>query len=201
MAIAAGASALGLVGAMPSGPGVIGDEQIAAIARTAPPGVSTFLLTSETNTAGIIGHVQRVQTNTVQIVDRVPVTVYAAIREAFPAIKIVQVVHVLDEDSVEEALSVAPQVDALLLDSGNPNLPTKELGGTGRVHDWRLSRSIREQAKAPVFLAGGLNPDNVRAAVESVEPFGLDLCSGVRTNGQLDPVKLDKFFHALRTHG
>lgn len=195
-AIAAGASALGLVGAMPSGPGVIGDEQIAAIARMAPPGVSTFLLTSETDAAGIIAHLQRAQTNTVQIVDRVPATVYASIREAKPAIKIVQVVHVLDETSVEEALSAAPLVDALLLDSGNPNLPTKELGGTGRTHDWRLSRSICEQTKVPVFLAGGLNPDNVRAAIEAVEPFGLDLCSGVRTNGQLDPFKLEKFFQA-----
>jgi len=197
-AIAAGASALGLVGPMPSGPGVIGDAQIAAIARKAPPGVSTFLLTSETVATGIIEHVKRVQTSTVQIVDRVSASVYAAIRSALPAMKIVQVVHVLDEASVDEALSVAPLVDALLLDSGNPNLPTKELGGTGRIHDWRLSRSIREQTKVPVYLAGGLNPDNARAAIEAVAPFGLDLCSGVRTNGQLDPSKLDKFFHALR---
>lgn len=199
MAVAVGASALGLVGAMPSGPGVIGDEQIAAIARMAPPGVSTFLLTSETDATGIIAHLQRVQTNTVQIVDRVPASVYAGIRTAILSAKIVQVVHVLDETSVDEALSVAPFVDALLLDSGNPNLPTKELGGTGRTHDWQLSRSIREQAGVPVFLAGGLNPDNVRAAIETVEPFGLDLCSGVRTSGQLDPYKLEKFF--LAAHG
>ncbi|MBL7798278.1 MAG: phosphoribosylanthranilate isomerase [Saprospiraceae bacterium] len=198
MAIAAGASALGLVGAMPSGPGIIGDEQIAAIARTAPPAVSTFLLTSETDASGIINHVQRVQTNTVQIVDRVPVSVYTAIRKALPSTKIVQVVHVINEASVEEALSVAPFVDALLLDSGNPNLPTKELGGTGRVHDWRFSRRIREQTLVPVFLAGGLSPDNARAAIEAVEPFGLDLCSGVRTNGHLDALKLEKFFHAAR---
>lgn len=196
-AISAGASALGLVGHMPSGPGVISDDTIAGIARIVPPGIATFLLTSETYAESIIQHQQRVNTNTVQIVDRVAPDVYAALRAALPAIKIVQVIHVLDESSVEEALAAAPLVDALLLDSGNPNLGVKELGGTGRVHDWRLSRRIREQAGVPVFLAGGLNPENARDAIENVEPFGLDICSGVRTNGKLDPNKLEKFFQAV----
>lgn len=196
-AISAGASALGLVGRMPSGPGVITDEAIADIARRVPPGVATFLLTSEVNAGDIIEHQQRVQTNTVQIVDRVAPEVYAAIRAALPAVKIVQVIHVIDESSVTEALTAAPLVDALLLDSGNPNLGIKELGGTGRVHDWRLSRLICRQAGIPVFLAGGLNPENARKAIEDVEPFGLDICSGVRTDGKLDLFKLEKFFRAV----
>jgi phosphoribosylanthranilate isomerase len=57
---------------------------------------------------------------------------------------------------VDEAVAVAPRVDALLLDSGNPALAVKELGGTGRRHDWALSRRIREAVPVPVFLAGGL---------------------------------------------
>ena len=193
-AIAAGASALGLVGHMPSGPGVIADATIADIVRVVPPGIASFLLTSETTAAGIIAHQQRVHTNTLQLVDRVSLDVYTAIRQALPAVKIVQVIHVLDEASVDEALAAAEAADALLLDSGNPNLQVKELGGTGRVHDWRLSRRIREQAGVPVFLAGGLSPENARQAIEAVEPFGLDICSGVRTNGQLDARKLDVFF-------
>lgn len=196
-AINAGASALGLVGRMPSGPGVIADATIADIARAVPPGVATFLLTSEQNAADIIAHQQRVQTNTIQLVDRVAPEVYAAVRLALPAVKIVQVIHVLDEFSVAEALAAAPLADALLLDSGNPNLDVKELGGTGRVHDWRLSRLICEQAGIPVFLAGGLNPENARRAIEHVGPFGLDICSGVRTDGKLDPFKLEKFFQAV----
>ncbi|HNL40150.1 MAG TPA: hypothetical protein PKH43_13465, partial [Saprospiraceae bacterium] len=93
--------------------------------------------------------------------------------------------------------AVIDQLDALLLDSGNPNLAVKELGGTGRVHNWAISRRIVEQSGVPVFLAGGLRPDNVQAAVEAVQPWGLDLCSGVRTEGRLDEQKLAAFFAAL----
>lgn len=197
LAMSMGASALGLVGAMPSGPGVITDEQIAAITRTVPPPVATFLLTSETNATQIIAHQRRVLTNTIQLVDALQMGQYQQIRDALPGIRLVQVIHVLNEQSVEEALRVAPQVDALLLDSGNPNLTVKELGGTGRVHDWRLSRQIRDTSPVPVFLAGGLRPDNVRQAIDVVQPFGLDLCSGVRTHGHLDPVKLAAFMEAV----
>lgn len=196
-AIRAGAAALGLVGAMPSGPGVISDEAILSIARSVPPPIATFLLTSETDAAKIIRHHHRVQTSTVQIVDALDRGTYRDIRLALPGVKLVQVIHVVDESSIDEALRLAEQVDAILLDSGNPTLAVKELGGTGRVHNWQLSRKIREQLDTPIFLAGGLHPGNVREAIETVEPFGLDLCSGVRTNGQLDVQKLEAFFAAV----
>ncbi len=197
LAISMGASALGLVGPMPSGPGVITDEQIADIARSVPPPIATFLLTSETDAEQIITHQRRVHTNTVQIVDALQTGQYDQIRAGLPGIWLVQVIHVIDQQSVDEALRIAPHVDALLLDSGNPNLAVKELGGTGRVHDWALSRQIRDQSPVPIFLAGGLRPDNVREAIDAVQPFGLDLCSGVRANGQLDPVKLEAFMKAV----
>ena len=197
MAIRAGASALGLVGNMPSGPGVISDELIKEIAQSVPPPIATFLLTSQTDAQQIIEHQRRVQTNTVQIVDALQTGTYAAIRAALPGIKLVQVIHVIDEKTIDEALEIAEWVDALLLDSGNPNLTIKELGGTGRVHNWEISRKIRESIKIPLFLAGGLRPENVQEAIERVQPFGLDLCSGVRTNGHLDPQKLEYFFKAI----
>ena len=182
---------------MPSGPGVISDEQIRAIAQSVPPPIATFLLTSETSAAAIIRHQQRVQTNTLQMVDMLAEGAYQEIRVALPGVKLVQVIHVVDETSVDEALALTEQVDALLLDSGNPNLAVKELGGTGRVHNWQLSRQIREQASKPVFLAGGLHAGNVQRAIETVQPFGLDLCSGVRTSGKLDGRKLEAFFEAV----
>ncbi len=193
-AIAFGASALGLVGAMPSGPGVISDAKIRQLADVVPPPIATFLLTSETNTQKIIAHQKRVHTNTIQIVDALSAGTYRDIRAALPDVKLVQVIHVVDEHSIAEAEKIADEVDALLLDSGNPKLPVKELGGTGRVHDWALSRRIRESVNKPVFLAGGLRPENVRRAIETVQPYGLDLCSGVRTDGKLDPRKLEAFF-------
>lgn len=193
-AIGFGASALGLVGAMPSGPGVISDEEIFEIARVVPPPVATFLLTSKTSAAEIIEHYRKVQTSVIQIVDELAGKTYHEIRAALPNVKLVQVVHVVDEKSVDEAIELADAVDAILLDSGNPNLEIKELGGTGRRHDWSLSRKIVGNLEKPVFLAGGLNAENVREAIETVQPFGLDLCSGVRTEGKLDTRKLESFF-------
>lgn len=194
IAVSFGASAIGLVGKMPSGPGVIPDELIKEIAEKTPPGVSTFLLTSETSVKEIIAHYKRTFTSTIQIVDDLLHTDgYENIRAALPSVKLVQVIHITDESSIDKALEISGKADALLLDSGNPNLKIKELGGTGRVHNWDISRKIVEQSGVPVFLAGGINAGNVRKAIETVQPFGVDLCSGVRTNGKLDPAKLEEF--------
>lgn len=181
---------------MPSGPGVIEEALVAEIAATVPPPIATFLLTSRTDADGIAAQVQACETNTVQLVDRVDEAVYSRLRNALPNVKLVQVVHVVDEGSVDEAEAVAPHVDAVLLDSGNPALAVKELGGTGRVHDWALSRRIVARLDQPVFLAGGLRPENVAEAVRRVRPFGLDVCSGVRTDGRLDVAQLRRFVAA-----
>lgn len=194
MAIEHGASALGLVAKMPSGPGPIPDELILSIAKTIPEHIASFMLTSETSAEYIIQHHYRTQTNTIQIVDALAFGTYDQIKATLPNIKIVQVIHVIDESSIDEAIAIAEHVDFLLLDSGNPKAAIKELGGTGRTHNWALSRSIVEQSKVPVFLAGGLNIDNVQRAMETVAPYGVDLCSSVRTNGHLDPKKLEEFF-------
>jgi phosphoribosylanthranilate isomerase len=196
-AIDAGASALGLVSAMPSGPGVIAEEAITEIARRISPPIGTFLLTSETSASAIVAQQRRCGTNTLQLCDYVDVAVYRELRRELPGIALVQVIHVTGAEALELAREAAEHVQALLLDSGNPALPVKELGGTGRTHDWTTSRRIREAAGIPVFLAGGLTAGNIAHAVAVVEPFGVDLCSGVRTEGQLDGNKLRAFFDAL----
>jgi phosphoribosylanthranilate isomerase len=197
-AIAGGASALGLVSSMPSGPGVISEESIAEIARRVPPPIGTFLLTCATSAEAIVAQQRRCGTNTLQLCDYVEPSVYRELRRELPGIALVQVIHVTGVEAVELARAAAEHVQALLLDSGNTTLAIKELGGTGRVHDWSISRRIRESAGVPIFLAGGLTPINVVQAVAMVEPFGLDLCSGVRTDERLDVVKLGAFFGALR---
>jgi len=196
LAIEHGASAVGLVSAMPSGPGPIAEELIAEIAAKIPPGVSSFLLTCKQDVAAIVDQQRRLRVNTMQICDRLPAGSYAQLREALPGVSLVQVVHVTGPEAVDEAIAIAPEVDAILLDSGNQLLPIKELGGTGRTHDWRLSRTIRESIDVPLYLAGGLRPENVAAAMREVEPFGIDVCSGLRTEGRLDPRKLAAFFKA-----
>ncbi len=197
LAIKYGANILGLVGAMPSGPGIITDKLISEIAQSVPSEIETFLLTSETNAEKIIAHHQKVKTTAIQIVDRISVESYVILRQALPQTKLVQVIHVLDEESVKEAIKTAPLVDYILLDSGNPNLAVKELGGTGRTHNWALSRQIRTAIKTPLFLAGGLKAGNIQQATDAVRPYGVDLCSGVRTNGKMDEQKLKLFFKKL----
>ena len=199
MAIECGASALGLVSQMPSGPGVISDQQIAEIAATVPPPIGTFLLTSLQSVSDIVTQHWFCRTNCIQICDHLTRGTHRELKEALPGISIIQVVHVVGSQSVDEACAVAPHVDAILLDSGNQKLAVKELGGTGKTHNWTLSRTIRERIDIPLFLAGGLTPENVAQAIRDVGPFGLDLCSGVRTDGKLDEVKLRRFFAAVRS--
>ena len=196
LAVSSGASALGLVSAMPSGPGVIEEDAIAAIICSVPPSIATFMLTSHQDADAIIDQQQRCRPNTLQLVDHVAERELVKLKRALPGIALVQVIHVTGPESIDEACAIAPLVDAILLDSGNRKLAVKELGGTGRTHDWTVSRRIREQCGRPLFLAGGLTPGNVREAIDQVQPFGVDICSGVRTGGQLDEVKLRAFFAA-----
>jgi len=201
LAVQYGASALGLVSAMPSGPGIISERLIAEIAAAAPPAIATFLLTSLQSAREIIDQQRRLGANTIQICDCLTTGSYDELRDELPGIKLVQVIHVGGESSIADAQRVGPHVDAILLDSGNQQLAIKELGGTGRRHDWQISRRIREAIPLPLFLAGGLNAANVREAIETVRPYGVDVCSGVRTAGGLDPEKLAAFVAAVRDAG
>ena len=200
LALRLGADALGLVSRMPSGPGVIEESVIAEIAAITPPSIGSFLLTSELDVNSIVTQQRRCRVNTIQIVDRLERGSFEDLRGALPGVSIVQVIHVTGDESIDEACRVAELgIDALLLDSGNQRLPVKVLGGTGRTHDWTLSRKIRESVRVPLFLAGGLKVENVARAIEEVQPFGVDVCSGLRTNGQLDESKLSAFMHEIRS--
>ncbi|MEM7036668.1 MAG: phosphoribosylanthranilate isomerase [Bacteroidota bacterium] len=198
LAIAQGAFALGLVSEMPSGPGVIAEAAIARIAAAVRGRVDTFLLTSLTDPEAIVEQHGRLQTSTIQFVDALPEGAHAELRAALPHTKLVQVIHVLDDSAIGEAWDLAPHVDGILLDSGNPNLETKQLGGTGRTHNWAVSAAVVKSLRIPVILAGGLRPDNVAAAWKAVRPYGFDLCSGLRTEGALDSGKLNQFFGEVR---
>jgi phosphoribosylanthranilate isomerase len=197
LAIKYGAHAIGLVSEMPSGPGVISEELIKEIASQIPDNIKTFLLTSKLNSSDIISQLKKCGANTVQLVDTVDKSVYELIRKELPEISIVQVIHVYDLESITRSKEIEEYVDAILLDSGDQNKTVKELGGTGRIHNWSISKQIVEEVNIPVYLAGGLNAENIKEAVQFVNPFGVDLCTGVRTNNQLDEEKLKKFFTAL----
>jgi phosphoribosylanthranilate isomerase len=198
MAADAGADILGLVSAMPSGPGVIGETLIASIAAAAAR--QTFLLTSLREVDAIAAQHRRCGTSGIQLCDALPPGSMDSLRDALPGVRLVQVVHVTGDASYLDAMELAEDVDALLLDSGNPALEVKELGGTGRVHDWTISRRICADAGVPVFLAGGLNPENVATALHATGATGVDICSGVRRDGRLHGEKLARFIAAVRRH-
>ena len=197
LAIDFGASAIGLVSRMPSGPGVIPEETIAQIAARVPPSIGTFLLTSETDTRRIVEQQRRCSVSTIQLCDTLSSGTHQDLREELPGVKIIQVIHVQDSRSVDKAVSAAETANALLLDSGNPTGTVKVLGGTGKVHNWDISKQIVNAVTIPVFLAGGLNATNVYSAINQVRPFGVDVCSGVRTDGKLDEEKLRAFVEAV----
>ena len=199
MAIAAGADALGLVGEMPSGPGVISDDLAREIAEIVPPPISTFLLTSRGAADEIIDHVHYCGTNTVQIVRHIDPAQYPDLISSLPSVRRVQVIHVEDEAALNLIELYDPYVHAFLLDSGRPTAEQVELGGTGRTHSWDISAEFVRRSEKPVFLAGGLQPDNVTEAIRMVRPYGVDLCSGVRTNGRLDESKLERFIEAVHS--
>lgn len=200
-AVRYGASAVGLVSAMPSGPGVIAESLIAEIAAAVPPGVTAVLLTSETQPDAIVSQQRRTGAGAIQLCAPVEPAIRGEVRAALPGIRLIAVVHVIGAESVEVAASAAADSDALLLDSGRPDGPVAELGGTGRTHDWTVSGEIRRVVEIPVYLAGGLRPDNVERAIREVSPFGLDVCSGLRSDGRLDEGKLGAFMSAVRGEG
>jgi phosphoribosylanthranilate isomerase len=139
MAVRYGASAVGLISAVPSGQWVLADERIADIVLRLPPGVASFLVTTRQEVAAIIAQQRRCYANTVQLGDRLTDGTYQELRAALPGVHIVQVIHVTGEEALQEAQMIAPQVDALVLDSGGRDLPHKQLGGTGQTHDWYIS--------------------------------------------------------------
>jgi len=198
LAILAGASALGLVSEMPSGPGVINENVLVEIARQTKDAISRFLLTSARDARTIIAQQQRSGVDTLQLVDSVSIEDLVQIKRALPGVQIVQVLHVRGLSSLDDAQRMESFVDAVLLDSGNPGAAVRELGGTGRTHDWDVSRRIVEALTCPVWLAGGLNPANVASAIQNVHPYGVDLCNGIRREGRLIPTLLQAFVRAVQ---
>ena len=197
LAIKYGAFAIGLVGEMPSGPGVIDIKLSREIVKGVGDKIHTFYLSSKTEAVHIIEEYKQVGSSFIQLVDIVKPYEYQVIRDEIGDVKIVQVIHVMDEGAIAYAQSIEDKVDMILLDSGNPGLATKKLGGTGKTHDWELSKKIVDSVQIPVFLAGGLMPENVRKAVLDVGSYGLDVCSGIRSGGFLDEAKLARLMRNI----
>lgn len=197
LAVRAGADAVGFVG-VPSSPRAIDARTIAAIVGLLPPPIATFLLTSESMASRVVQVVRATGASTVQLVKHLAPPESEELAKLLPTTRRVQVIHVENRRALDLTDAYAPHVHAFLLDSGRPSLPTPQYGGTGKVHDWSVSAEFVRRSPRPVFLAGGLSPHNIVEAITRVRPFGMDLCSGVRTEGRLDCDKLSAFVQAVR---
>ncbi len=198
LALSFGAVALGLVSEMPAGPGELTESSIREITTGLPPSTGTFLLTAVTDVDRLVEKAQACAVNTLQLWDLLEPPDYALLRAALPGVSIVQAIHVLGRSAVDAAVAAARQADALVLDSSNPEVPFRWESQAGQTHDWEISREIVETVDCPALLAGGLNASNVEYAVRTVRPYGVDVCTGVRSGDSLDRRKVVSFFEALR---
>ncbi len=198
LALSFGAVALGLVSEMPAGPGELPEASIREITAAVPPSTGTFLLTAVTDVERLVEKVEACGVNTLQLWDPLDPHDYARLRAALPGVSIVQAIHVLGRSAVDVAVAAARQADALVLDSSNPEVPFRWESQAGQTHDWAISQEIVETVDCPVLLAGGLDAGNVEFAVRTVRPYGVDVCTGVRSEDSLDRRKVVSFFEAVR---
>ena len=197
-AIEAGVDAVGFVCAEPASIRTIKKIDAASIAATIPPPINSFVLNSETTASEIAEVVRLVKAHTVQVVSDIGPNESEELARLIPSTHRVQVIHIQSKGDLQLIDRYAPFVHAFLLNSGKSTGDGPISGGTGRVHDWSLSAQFVQQSPLPVFLAGGLSAENVGRAIRTVRPFGVDLCSGARSKGRLDPDKLTAFVQAVR---
>lgn len=198
-AIKAGADAIGFVGIHPPTPRTIADELIHSITQEVSRSIATVLLTASTRAEVISNQLQRTITSSVQLSAKLETEELRKLAETEPEVTRIKVVHVEGSEALKAIDQYADAVDIFLLDSGSPNAASPVYGGTGQQHDWRVSAEFVKASPLPVFLAGGLTPQNVTKAIDQVRPAGVDLCSGLRTGDRLDYSKLAAFMNAIQT--
>ena len=166
------------------------------IFRAMPPFVSRVLVASPTRVCEV-REIERSGADFLQLHSVEDIMLIKEIRES-TRMRLIKQLPVTGKESIEQAEVFSNLVDAILLDS-----KTKDcMGGTGVVHDWDISREIVARIKKPVILAGGLNPGNVLDAIEKVQPYAVDVASGVETTpGIKDKTKIEEFIRKVRTYG
>lgn len=193
-----GADAVGLiVGVRHRTEDALAPATAAMLLRDVPVYVNSVLVTHLLTAAGVLELYQAVPASTIQLHDEIAVAEVEAIRRAIPYVPLIKAVGVTSEDAIGTARLFEPYVDALLLDTHVGD----RIGGTGVAHDWSISRRIVASANKPVILAGGLRPENLIHAVETVRPYGVDVNSGVEfPNGEKDPDRLREFIRLAKRY-
>ena len=174
-AVEAGADALGFVVDVPvDTPREVSTERAAELVARAPPFVTTVLVTMPEAPARAADLVERVEPDAVQVHSDLPPGDVAYLRSRVDA----RVIKHVDAATPETAARYVDVVDALLVDS----IGEDGGGGTGETHDWERTRAATADLDVPIILAGGLTPANVAEAVATLDPFAVDVASGVEAS-------------------
>ena len=188
MCVEAGADFIGNIVNIPSSPRSISPEKSHNILSNLPDAKKSVAVLIENELESIKKIVNIIDPDFIQLHGSESPQFVKKVIESVPA-GVVKTIHVSGEESVEEALLFSGFCDAILLDTYS-----KDHGGSGQQHDWKISKEIVNQVKCDVFLAGGLNPENVARAKSIVNPYCLDVSSGVEKKpGIKDPLKVKSF--------
>ncbi len=189
-----GADAIGLlVGQRHNSPDFISAAVARDISRALPPSVEAVLVTHIEEIDELERLLEQSGITTVQLHSEIAPNSVERLRGRLPYVKIFKSVSIISADSVAYPEAFEKLVDGFVLDS--INVATGQLGGTGKTHDWSVSRQIvMRYLEIPIILAGGLNSENVRSAIEYVHPFGVDVNSGTKApDGFKDARKMEEF--------
>jgi len=191
LVISLGADAIGVIVDIPQSPRNTTRENARDIVRKTPVFTKTVLVMAPTSLEYAVSLCDYVEPDVVQIHGNE--LNLKDLSEATSGIKIIQTLNAEKIDDIDP-VSI-DYCEAILLDS----LTRNQLGGTGKVHDWRKSKMMVKLIKPkPLILAGGLNPDNVKEAIELVKPYAVDVCTGTeRSPGLKDPVKVQRFLSTV----
>jgi phosphoribosylanthranilate isomerase len=194
-AAAAGADAVGFVVGAAASPRNLSLEKAEKLFRQVPPFVKSVLVTVPTSIIELAEACEKLNPDAVQI-HGANLRSVALFREKLSATPLIGAVNANSADALEVAQVASKMFDAVLLDS----LADGQYGGTGIVHDWTLSKCIRKAVHpTPLILAGGLNPENVAEAVRVVQPYAVDVSSGVELQpGRKDNQKMTNFVKNAR---
>jgi phosphoribosylanthranilate isomerase len=189
-ATAAGADAVGFVVGAAASPRNLSLEKAEKLFRQVPPFVKSVLVTVPTSIGELTAICGKLNPDTVQIHGEY-LRNAVLIREKLPTTTLMGAVNANSPDALEAASAASRIFDAVLLDS----LTDGQYGGTGTVHDWKLSKHIKRVIHpTPLILAGGLTPENVAEAVRVVQPYAVDVSSGVELQpGNKDNQKMINF--------
>ncbi|MDE1169834.1 MAG: phosphoribosylanthranilate isomerase [Verrucomicrobium sp.] len=192
-AIRWGADSIGfLVGQRHTSTDFISAAEAAEIIRRLPPFISKVMVTHFSRAEEILPLVDEACVDTLQLHGQIPPAELQIIRDKRPHLRILKSLHIIDEASVESGVPYYKFVDGFVVDSLNAE--TGQIGGTGMVHDWSISRRVVSRYPIPVILAGGLTPENVQEAIHAVKPFAVDANSGLKdAAGFKDHAKIHAF--------